>query len=55
MVIRTGFETEKCKLMRTVLYKNNTVKNTDGYYLIIILLIFSIISSGYVLYHGLLD
>jgi len=41
--------------MRTVLFNNNTVKNTDGFWLIFILLIFSIISSGYVLYHGLHD
>jgi len=54
-VLRTGFDTEKGKLMRTVLFNNNTVKNTDGFWLIFILLIFSIISSGYVLYHGLHD
>ena len=52
-VLRTGFDTEKGKIIRTVLYNTNAVKNTDGYILIFILLVFAIICSGYVLYHGM--
>jgi len=53
--MKTGFETEKGKLIRTVLYNRNTVKNSDGYILIVILVICSVLFSGYVLYYGLQD
>ena len=54
-VVRTGFDTEKGKLIRTVLYNTNSLKNTDGFILIVILLFFSIMFSSYVLFHGLKD
>ncbi|EGR29218.1 hypothetical protein IMG5_160550 [Ichthyophthirius multifiliis] len=56
-VLRTGFDTSKGKLIRTVLHNNENIqiKQKDAFALIGILLIFSIISSAYVLFHGLED
>jgi cation-transporting ATPase 13A1 len=56
-VLRTGFDTSKGKLIRTVLYNNEnmSIKQSDSFIIIFFLLIFSIISSAYVLYHGLED
>ncbi len=56
-VLRTGFDTSKGKLIRTVLFNNDNVnvKQYDAYVLIFILLVLSVISSGYVLYQGLQD
>lgn len=54
-VLRTGFDTSKGSLIRTVLYNNENIniKQYDAYILILILLILAVISSGYVLYQGL--
>ncbi|KAL4433179.1 hypothetical protein ABPG74_010874 [Tetrahymena malaccensis] len=56
-VLRTGFDTSKGKLIRTVIFNNENVqiKQKDAFALIFVLLIFSIISSAYVLIHGLED
>lgn len=56
-VLKTGFDTAKGKLIRTVIYNNENVniKQYDALALIFILLIFACISSGYVLIEGLKD
>jgi len=56
-VLRTGFDTSKGKLIRTVLFNNENIltKQTDAFLIIGILLIFSIISSVYILTIGLAD
>ena len=56
-VLRTGFDTSKGKLIRTVLFNNDNIltKQTDAFLIIGILLIFSIISSAYILNIGLAD
>ena len=56
-VLRTGFDTSKGKLIRTVLFNNDNIltKQTDAFLIIGILLIFSIISSVYILNIGLAD
>lgn len=56
-VLRTGFDTSKGKLIRTVLFNNDNIltKQTDAFIIIGILLIFSIISSVYILIQGLAD
>lgn len=56
-VLRTGFDTSKGKLIRTVIFNNENVqiKQKDAFALIGVLLVFSIISSSYVLIHGLGD
>jgi cation-transporting ATPase 13A1 len=55
MVVKTGFDTNKGKLVRGVMFNNENlaIKQKDAFILIFILLIFSIISSAYVLFHGL--
>lgn len=55
--LRTGFDTSKGKLIRTVIFNNENIltKQTDAFIIIGILLIFSIISSGNILIHGLAD
>jgi len=56
-VLRTGFNTAKGKLTRTVLYSSENIqfKQKDAFLLIFFLLIFAISSASYVLYHGLQD
>lgn len=56
LVLRTGFDTAKGKLIKTVFYNNeNTTINKDGLFIVGILLIFALISSAYVLVNGLED
>jgi len=54
-VLNTGFDTSKGKLIKTVLFNNENVKikQKDSYVIIFVLLIFSIVSSAYVLINGL--
>lgn len=54
-VLRTGFDTAKGKLIRTVIFNNENIqiKQTEAFYVIFLLLIFSIISSANVLIEGL--
>lgn len=56
-VLRTGFDTSKGKLIRTVMFNTDNVltRQTDAFIIIGILLFFSIISSVYILVHGLAD
>lgn len=55
-MLRTGFDTAKGKLIKTVFYNNeNTTINKDGLFIVGILLIFALISSAYVLVNGLED
>jgi len=56
MVLRTGFDTAKGKLIKTVFYNNeNTTVNMDGLVIIVVLLIFAIYTSAHVLINGLGD
>ena len=57
VVLKTGFHTTKGKLARTVLYSEENQKEfqKDSFFLLILLLIVSIISSVYVLIKGLED
>lgn len=56
-VLRTGFETAKGKLSRTVLFNNENlrIKQGEAFVLIFILLLFSIWSSANILLQGLED
>lgn len=56
MVLRTGFDTAKGKLIKTVFYNNeNTTINKDGLVIVFVLLMFALFSSAYVLINGLED
>ena len=57
IVMKTGFQTTKGKLARTVLYSEENQKEfrLDAFFLLLLLLIVSIIASGYVLIKGLED
>jgi len=55
--LRTGFETAKGKLTRTVLFNNENlnIKQGEAFILILVLLVFSIWSSVHILLQGLED
>lgn len=55
IAVKTGFETAKGKLTRTVVYNTETatVKQTDAIILILVLLVIALITSIYVLVKGL--
>jgi cation-transporting ATPase 13A1 len=57
LVLRTGFDTAKGRLIRSFFYNNENVqsKQVDGMVILVMLLVFAIISSANVLYHGLHD
>lgn len=57
LVLRTGFDTAKGKLIKTVFYNNENAqsKQLDGIVIVVVLLMFAILSSGYVLYYGIHD
>jgi cation-transporting ATPase 13A1 len=56
MVLRTGFDTSKGKLIRRVVNDSgDLIKDKDSLWLILILLVIAICSAGYVLYYGLED
>ncbi len=54
-VVRTGFETNQGKIIRTMLFNNErvTVESREAYYFLLILLFFALIAAGYVLNSGL--
>ena len=56
-VVRTGFDTAKGKLSRSVIFNNENIslKNTDAFILLGLLLILSIAASLYVLNEGMKD
>jgi len=56
-VLRTGFNTTQGKLVRTVLFSAERVslESREAFTFLLVLLCFAIVSSGYTLYHGLLD
>jgi cation-transporting ATPase 13A1 len=56
-VLRNGFSTKKGKLMRTILDSTGraSVESKEAYVFLFILLIFALVSSGYVLNEGLKD
>ncbi|CAK72470.1 unnamed protein product (macronuclear) [Paramecium tetraurelia] len=55
LVLRTGFDTAKGKLIKTVFYNNENAnaKQTDGLFIVVVLLIFALCASAYVLMNGL--
>ena len=56
-VLKTGFDTAKGKLSRSVIYNNENIalKNNEAFILLGMLLILSIVASAYVLNEGLKD
>jgi cation-transporting ATPase 13A1 len=56
-VLHTGFSSGQGKLVRTILYSTErvSVNNTESLLFILFLLVFAVMASGYVLYHGLQD
>ena len=57
IVLRTGFATSQGSLVRTILYSTErvSVDSAETYIFILILLVFAIFASMYVLYYGLQD
>ena len=55
--LHTGFSSGQGKLVRTILYSTErvSVNNTESLLFILFLLVFAIMASAYVLYHGLQD
>jgi len=56
-VLKNGFETKQGKLMRMILFSSDrvTVESAEVYYYLLILLIFALMASSYVLQEGLKD
>lgn len=57
IVLRTGYYTSQGDLMRTILFSSErvTVDNTEAYFFLLLLLVFAIVASSYVLYQGIQD
>ena len=55
--LHTGFSSGQGRLVRTILYSTErvSVNNTESLLFILFLLVFAIIASAYVVYHGLQD